>query len=89
MVSLRFPSSIFTIDKVKRYKAICPSDATILGDVSYCDFKIKNDELYVAGDICIYDGWYATKDQVVARDGILFYQGRTNKKTDLWSPKKG
>ena len=78
-----------SIEKVKRYKAICPSDATILGDVSYCNFKVENNELHIAGDICIYDGWYATKDRVVVRDGILFYYGRTNKEVDLWSPKKG
>jgi acyl-CoA synthetase (AMP-forming)/AMP-acid ligase II len=75
--------------KVKEYRAICPSDASILGDVSYCDYKVENNELHVAGDICIYDGWYATKDRVTVRDGILFYQGRTNKETDLWTPKKG
>ena len=84
-INTRFDS----MEKVKRYKAICPSDATILGDVAYCNFKIENNELYVNGEICIYDSWYATKDRVMVRDGILFYQGRTNKETDLWTPKKG
>lgn len=84
-INTRFDS----MEKVKRYKAICPSDATILGDVAYCNFKIENNELYVNGEICIYDSWYATKDRVVVRDGIVFYQGRTNKEVDLWSPKKG
>jgi hypothetical protein len=33
--------------------------------------------------------WYATKDMVVSNQGILFYQGRTNKEVDLWNPVKG
>jgi acyl-coenzyme A synthetase/AMP-(fatty) acid ligase len=78
-----------TMEKVQAYKAICPSDATILGDVSHCDFKVDQGELYVAGEISIYQGWYATKDRVSIKDGILFYHGRTNKEVDLWQPKKG
>lgn len=78
-----------TMEKVLAYKAICPSDATILGDVGYCNFKIDQGELCVAGEICVYEGWYATKDRVSIKDGILFYHGRTNKEVDLWQPKKG
>lgn len=75
-------------DKVQYYKSLCPDNATILGDASACDFKIVNSELYVKGDISIYDDWYATKDKVISVQGILFYQGRTNKELDLWKPIK-
>jgi acyl-CoA synthetase (AMP-forming)/AMP-acid ligase II len=78
-----------TLEKVQAYKQLCPVDATILGDVSYCNFKLVDQELHVAGEICIYDGWYATKDRVIVNDGVLFYQGRTNKEVDLWTSKKG
>jgi acyl-coenzyme A synthetase/AMP-(fatty) acid ligase len=77
------------IEKVHYYKSLCPSNATILGDDALCDFKIINDELYVKGDISIYNDWHATKDKVISIQGILFYQGRTNKEVDLWNPIKG
>lgn len=78
-----------SIEKVKSYKSICPSDATILGDIAYCNYKIVDSELIVKGSISIYDDWYATKDKVMTKDGILFYQGRIDKETDLWTPRKG
>jgi hypothetical protein len=78
-----------SMEKVHYYKSLCPSNATILGDVAACDFKIVNDELCVKGDISIYNDWHATKDKVISVQGILFYQGRTNKEVDLWNPVKG
>lgn len=78
-----------SMEKVHYYKSLCPSNATILGDVSACDFKIVDSELWVRGSISIYNDWYATKDMVVSNQGILFYQGRTNKEVDLWNPVKG
>jgi acyl-CoA synthetase (AMP-forming)/AMP-acid ligase II len=72
-----------SIEKVMYYKSLCPPDATILGDVTYCDVKLVNDELFVKGNISIYDDWYATKDKVITKNGIFFYQGRTNKEIDL------
>lgn len=78
-----------SMEKVNSYKSICPTDATILGDIVYCNYKIVDSELYVKGPISIYNDWYATKDKVIDKDGILFYQGRTNKETDLWTPHKG
>ena len=78
-----------SMEKVHYYKSLCPSNATILGDVAACDFKIVNDELCVKGDISIYNDWHATKDKVISVQGILFYQGRTNKEVDLWNQVKG
>lgn len=77
------------LDQVKFYKDLCPPNATILGDTAYCNFKIDNSELVVAGDICVVDDWYYTKDLVEQVNGVLFYKGRTNKEVDLWQPKKG
>ena len=78
-----------SLDKVDTYKSIAPQDATILGDVHWCQYKIVDGELVVKGDISIYNDWYPTKDQVVLIDNVLFYTGRTNTQVDLWSPKKG
>jgi acyl-coenzyme A synthetase/AMP-(fatty) acid ligase len=77
-----------SVEKVMYYKSICPLDATILGDVASCDVKLVNNELFVKGNISIYDDWYATKDKVITAHGIFFYQGRTNKEVDLWNPIK-
>jgi acyl-CoA synthetase (AMP-forming)/AMP-acid ligase II len=77
-----------SIEKVMYYKSLCPTNATILGDVASCDIKLVNNELFVNGNISIYDDWYATKDKVVIIQDVLFYQGRTNKEIDLWNPIK-
>lgn len=63
-------------------KTYRPGDITIpgiiLGDTKYCDYKIVDNELWVKGDICVYDDWYATKDVVLENNGCLFYKGRIN-----------
>jgi hypothetical protein len=78
-----------SMEKVVYYKSLCPDNATILGDIASCDIKLVNGELFVRGKISIYDNWYATKDKVVSKQAVLFYQGRTNKEVDLWNPIKG
>jgi len=77
------------IETVKKLKQSAPENSTILGSNKYCDYKIVNGELYVSGDICIYDDWYATKDRVLIQNDIIYYTGRTNKDIDLWTPQKG
>lgn len=50
---------------------------TIMGDVSYCNWKISDDnELWVKSDICIYRGWFPTGDLVEVHDDIMYYIGR-------------
>ncbi len=49
---------------------------TILGDNYYCEWRIEDDELYVRGDICVYDDWFATGDKVHEHYGKLYYVGR-------------
>ena len=74
--------------KVIEYKEYATTDISILGDNFYCDYKIENGELVVKGDICVFDGWYNTKDKVKLINDILFYQGRTNKDIDIWVSQK-
>lgn len=67
-----------SMDKINRYKRLCPIDYTILGDRKYCDYKVENDgELSIRGAISIHgDNWYNTGDLVKEVNGILFYKGR-------------
>jgi acyl-coenzyme A synthetase/AMP-(fatty) acid ligase len=54
----------------------------IMGDTFYCDYKIDDDgELYVRGDICVYDDWFATGDIVRQDDGVMCYNGRKSIKS--------
>ena len=65
-----------SIEKVKQYEANCHSFGTLLGDTVWCDYKIVNEELYVRGDICVYNDWFKTGDWVDMIDGKLYYFGR-------------
>ncbi len=49
---------------------------TILGDTEYCETKITNGQLFVKGDICIYNDWMATEDMVYNINGTYYYMGR-------------
>ena len=64
------------VDKVNEYKAHCHPAGTLMGDKVWCDYKIVNDELYIRGDICVYDGWFKTGDWVDIIDGKFYYFGR-------------
>lgn len=66
------------MNKITYHKGLCPEGCTILGDTKWCDYKVVDGELFVKGDICIYDDWYATKDNVIVRNDVIFYAGRTN-----------
>ena len=70
-------NAVFNKDTdIQRYKNLCRSDATILGDTFYVDWKIDNDILYVKGDLVYKEGWLRTGDRVKLDGGILFYLGR-------------
>ena len=49
---------------------------TIMGDNAFCETKIVRHQLYVKGDICVYDDWFATGDIVKYEDGCYWYYGR-------------
>lgn len=52
-------------------------DATLLGTRFYCDWKVEDEQLFVKGDICVYDDWFATGDWVVTNSsGTPYYKGR-------------
>ena len=73
-------------------KIKCPKNSTILGNIFYCDWKIdENNCLWVKGDICVYDRWFNTKDQVlVDKDQKwLWYTGRDGTPVDFNKPRKG
>jgi hypothetical protein len=78
-----------SLDKVDRYSSLGPLNSTVIGDTKFCDFEIRNTELFVRGDICIHDDWYGTKDKVINIGGTLFYLGRTNTDVDIYAPRKG
>lgn len=78
-----------SMEQVKKIKQFSPTDATILGNVFWCDWKIDQGELIVKGDISIFNGWYPTKDKVLFRSDYLYYLGRTNKEVNLCIPQKG
>lgn len=49
---------------------------TIMGDQVYCEWAIEDDQLWVKGDICVYNGWFPTGDRVVVEEGVMYYNGR-------------
>jgi len=61
--------------QVLHYKYILKG-AHILGDNTYCDTKIVNNELYVKGPTCHVEGWCRTGDLVDKIDDIFVYRGR-------------
>ena len=78
------------MEEVQYFKKITPKDSTILGNIFNCEWDIDQDNrLCVKGDICVFDNWYNTKDQVVQRDGVLFYTGRDGTPVDFNKPRKG
>jgi acyl-coenzyme A synthetase/AMP-(fatty) acid ligase len=64
------------IQKTFRPGDVINFTGTILGDTKYCDTKIIDNELYVKGDICIYDDWLATEDMVYSVGDVYYYMGR-------------
>lgn len=49
---------------------------TIMGNCVHCDVKIEDNQLFVRGDICVYDDWFATGDLVTYNNGVYYYLGR-------------
>ena len=49
---------------------------TIMGNQVHCDVKIEDNQLFVCGDICVYDDWFATGDLVTYNNGVYYYLGR-------------
>ena len=67
-----------SLEQVEDYKSRSIEGATLLGDQTYCSVDIRDNELYVKGDISVYgDKWFATGDMVtVNNNGEFYYLGR-------------
>ena len=62
------------MEQVEDYKSRGIDGATLLGDMSYCAVDIRDNELYVKGEISVYgDKWFATGDMVTVNDNGEFY----------------
>ena len=77
--------------EVQKLKDINPPNSTPLGNIFNCEYMIDDkNNLLVKGDISVFgDNWFNTKDQVIEKDGILFYTGRDGTPVDFNKPKKG
>lgn len=68
-----------TLDKVRNYRNHAPARGTLLGDRCYCEYRIVEGELWVRGDLCVYEGWFNTHDLVSVNDaGALYHLGRSS-----------
>jgi acyl-CoA synthetase (AMP-forming)/AMP-acid ligase II len=61
----------------KRFEPYEKCDSNnILGDKYWCDVEVVNNQIFVRGDICVYSGWFATRDAGYEDKGTLYYKGR-------------
>tara|TARA_E500000178_G_scaffold198151_1_gene196174 strand:+ start:15742 stop:16410 length:669 start_codon:yes stop_codon:yes gene_type:complete len=60
----------------KTYRPGDIAEDNILGDTFWCDYKIVKEELYVKGDTCVYDEWFATGDLVKKKGSNLYFLSR-------------
>jgi acyl-CoA synthetase (AMP-forming)/AMP-acid ligase II len=66
-----------TPEKVRQYREQALPDGTLMGDRCYCEYKIVDDELWVRGDVCVFDDWFNTHDLVALNgQGALYHFGR-------------
>jgi acyl-CoA synthetase (AMP-forming)/AMP-acid ligase II len=66
-----------TLDKVNQYRDQATADGSLLGDRYFCEYRIIDDELWVRGDVCIYDDWFNTHDLVALNEhGAMYHLGR-------------
>jgi acyl-CoA synthetase (AMP-forming)/AMP-acid ligase II len=60
----------------KLYKLGDKVDDNILGNTFWTEYKIKENQLYVKGPMCIYDDWFPTGDLVQQQGADLYYVRR-------------
>ena len=73
------PCAINTTFGTVKYVEDHPKELPVMGENFNCDYKIVDNELYVKGDICIHDDWFATGDKAYldrTSFPILYYKGR-------------
>ena len=49
---------------------------TVMGDTAWCETTIEAKQLWVKGDICVYDDWFATGDIVEQQNEMYYFLGR-------------
>jgi len=54
-------------------------EGILLGNNAYCETQIKDGELLVKGEICVFDDWFRTGDLVEQKSSRYFYKGRVKK----------
>lgn len=72
------------ISQVLQMQKFSPAHTTILGSRFYCDYEIRDQELYVKGDISVTNGWIPTGDLVELQNDCLFFKGRKNSQLALF-----
>lgn len=60
----------------KLYKPGDIPEDNILGDTFWCNYKVKENELYVESPMCVHTGWFATGDLVTYKKKSLYYDKR-------------
>ena len=66
-----------SIEKVNQYRDQALAHGSLLGDRYFCEYRIIDDELWVRGDVCIYDDWFNTHDLVALNEqGAMYHLGR-------------
>ena len=66
-----------TLEKVSQYREQALADGTLLGDRYFCEYRIVDDELWVRGDVCVYEDWFNTHDLVALNEqGAMYHLGR-------------
>ena len=66
-----------TLEKVSQYREQALADGTLLGDRYFCEYRIIDDELWVRGDLCVYEDWFNTHDLVALNEqGAMYHLGR-------------
>ena len=66
-----------TLEKVSQYREQALAKGTLLGDRYFCEYRIIDDELWVRGDLCVYEDWFNTHDLVALNEqGAMYHLGR-------------
>ena len=64
-------------EKVLTYMQHVVPSATLMGDCYYCDYAIRDQVLWVKGNICVYPDWFNTGDIVAINNAdALYHIGR-------------
>jgi len=68
-----------SLEQVEDFESRSIEGTTLLGDMTWCSVDIRNNELWIKGNISVHgEKWFATDDMVtVTANGEFYYLGRT------------